>query len=129
MPSPTTRTSRITRPAENRRRNPYPVDRTRRQQLDEVISFSRDMPEAAKQQQWDRVAELEASRRQLLMTCLGESMPQQAAASTREAIEEVLDLDRQLAGLAEQCQAELGGEIQTRNRGQAATSAYLSHTG
>jgi hypothetical protein len=37
-------------------------------------------------------------------------------------------MNQQVAELGKQCQAELGTEIHTHNRGRAASSAYLSHT-
>jgi len=99
-----------------------------RQQLSEIIHLSREMLEAARQLDWDKVAELEACRKQLVMECFREPAPKQDAAEIAAVIKEILNLDQQVAELAKQCQTALGSEIHTHNRGHAATSAYLSHT-
>jgi hypothetical protein len=100
-----------------------------RQQLDEIIRLSREMLEAAGQPDWDKVAELEASRKQLVMECFREPVPKKDAAEIAPLIKDILNLDQQVAELVRQCQTALGSEIHTHNRGHAATSAYLSHTG
>jgi hypothetical protein len=100
-----------------------------RQQLEEIIHLSREMLEAAAQRDWDKVVELEARRKPLVMECFREPPPKQDAAEVAAVIKEILNLDQQIAELGKQCQTTLGSEINTHNRGQAATSAYLSHTG
>lgn len=105
------------------------MDTVRRQQLGEIIHLSREMLETARQLEWGKVAELEARRKQLVMECFREPGPKQDAAEVAAVIKEILNLDQQVAELGKQCQTALGSEIHTHNRGHAATSAYLSHTG
>ena len=105
------------------------MDTVRRQQLDEIIHLSREMLETARQLEWDKVAELEARRKQLVMECFREPGPKQDAEEVASVIKEILNLGQQVAELARQSQTALGSEIHTHNRGHAATSAYLSHTG
>ena len=105
------------------------MDTVRRQQLGEIIHLSREMLETARQLEWDKVAELEARRKQLVMECFRETGPKQDAAEVAAVIKEILNLDQQVAELVKQCQTALGSEIHTHNRGHVATSAYLSHTG
>ena len=105
------------------------MDTVRRRQLGEIIHLSREMLETARQLEWDKVAELEARRKQLIMECFREPGPKQDAAKVAAVIKEILNLDQQVAELAKQCQTALGSEIHSHNRGHAATSAYLSHTG
>ena len=105
------------------------MDTARRRQLDEIIHLSREMLETARRLDWDKVAELEARRKQLVMEYFREPAPKQDAAEAAAAIREILKLDKQVAELAKQCQTALGSEIHTHNRGHEATSAYLSHTG
>jgi len=100
-----------------------------RQQLDEIIHLSREMLETARRLEWDKVAELEERRKQLVMECFRGPAPKQDAAEVAAVIKEILNLDQQVTELVEQCQTALGSEIHTHNRGHAATSAYLSHTG
>lgn len=105
------------------------MDTVRRQQLGEIIHLSREMLEAARQLDWDKVAELEACRKPLVMECFREPVPKQDAAEVAAVIKEILNLNQQVAELGKQCQTALGSDIHTCNRGHAATSAYLSHTG
>ena len=105
------------------------MDTVRRQQLGEIIHLSREMLETARQLDWDKVAELEARRKQLVMECFREPVPKQDAVEVAAVIKEILNLDQQVAELVKQCHTTLGSEIHTHNRGHAATSAYLSHTG
>ena len=102
---------------------------SRRQQLGEIIYLSREMLEAARQMEWDKVADLEARRKGLVMECFREPGPKKDAAEAVVAVKEILNLDHQVSELARLSQTALGNEIQTHNRGYAATSAYLSHTG
>lgn len=104
------------------------MDTVRRQQLAEIIHLSRGMLETARQLEWDRVADLEARRKPLVMDCFREPAPKQDAAEVAAVIKEILNLNQQVAELGKQCQTALGSEIHTHNRGHAATSAYLSHT-
>ena len=101
----------------------------RHRQLDEIIRLSREMLVAAGELKWDKVADLEARRKHLVMEYFREPVPKQDAVDVAAAIKEVLDLDLRVAELGMQCQTALGSEIQTHNRGHEATSAYLSHTG
>jgi len=105
------------------------MDAVHRQQLDKIIHLSREMLETARRLEWGKVAELEACRKQLVMECFREPAPKQDAAEIAAVIKEILNLDQQVTELGKQCQTVLGSEIHTHNRGQAATSAYLSHTG
>ena len=105
------------------------MDAVRRQQLGKIIHLSREMLETARQLEWDKVAEIEARRKPLVMECFREPVPEQDAAEIAGLIKEILNLDQQVAGLGKQCRSALGSEIHTHNRGHAATSAYLSHTG
>jgi Flagellar protein FliT len=105
------------------------MDAMRRQQFAEIISLSRDMLETAGRLEWDKVAELEERRKQLVMDCFREPVPKQDAAEVAAVIKEILNLDQQVTELGKQCQTALGSEIHSHKRGHAATSAYLSHTG
>ena len=87
------------------------------------------MLETARRLEWDKVADLEARRKQLVMDCFREPSPKQEAAEVAAVIKEILNLNQQVAELGKQCQTALANEIHTHNRGQAATSAYLNHTG
>ncbi len=100
----------------------------RRRQLDEITRLSQEMLETARRVEWGKVAELEASRKQLIMEYFREPVPEQDTVEVAAVIKEILNLDQQLTELGKQCQTALGSEIHTHNRGNAATSAYLSHT-
>jgi hypothetical protein len=102
---------------------------SRRQQLVEITQLSKEMLETARRMEWGKVAELEARRKPLIMKYFREPVPEQDAEEVAAVIKEILNFDQQLAELGRQCQTALGSEIRTHNRGNAATSAYLSHTG
>lgn len=104
------------------------MDSVRRKQLTEIVRLSKEMLDRAGQLEWDEVVPLEVRRKQLVMECFREPTPEQDAAEVAAAIREILSLNQQVAELGKQCQAELGTEIHTHNRGRAASSAYLSHT-
>ncbi len=104
------------------------MDSVRSEQFREIISFSREMLESARRLEWDRVADLEVRRKQLVMDCFRQPTSEQDAVEVAVLIKEILVLNQQLTRLGKECQARLGTEIHTHNRGHAATSAYLSHT-
>ena len=104
------------------------MDSVRHEQLKEIVRLSREMLDRAGQLEWDQLAPLEASRKQLVMQCFREPTPEQDAAEVAEAIKEILSLNHQVTELGKRCQTQLGTEIHSHNLGRAATSAYLSHT-
>lgn len=128
MLSPITLPRSIARPLEAETGNIYIMDSVRHEQLKEIVRLSREMLDRAGRLEWDKIAPLEARRKQLVMECFREPTQESDATEVAVAIKEILSLNHQVTELGKQCQAQLGTEIHVHNRGRAATSAYLSHT-
>lgn len=103
------------------------MDSVRREQISEIVHLSKEMLELAGALEWNRVAELEVRRKEIVMECFSKPAAEQDAAEIAAAIKEILSLNQQVAELGKQCQTQLGAEIHTHNVGRTATSAYLSH--
>lgn len=86
------------------------------------------MLDRAGELEWEKVALLEVSRKQLVMRCFSRPTTEHDSEEVAGMIKEILDLNQQVSELGKQSQEQLGTEIHAHNRGRAATSAYLSHT-
>ncbi len=104
------------------------MDRARREQFEEIIRLSKEMLDRAGELEWEKVALLEVTRKQLVMDCFRRPTPEQDSEEVAAMIKVILDLNQQVTLLGKESQAQLGTEIHAHNRGRAATSAYLSHT-
>ncbi len=81
----------------------------------------------ARDNQWQRVVELEAERRLLVQSCFQRPTPEQDAPEVAAAIRKILRLNEEVAELGQQWRDRLGTEIHTHKAGRAASAAYLSH--
>ncbi|HHJ17174.1 MAG TPA: flagellar protein FliT [Gammaproteobacteria bacterium] len=99
-------------------------ERTR--QLVEIIGLSKEMLAQAREHEWARVAELEASRKTLVMQCFQHTTAEQDVPEVAAAIREILRLNQDVSEIGRQYQEQLVGEIHTGNIGRAATAAYLN---
>jgi len=93
-------------------------------QLEHIIALSRDMLASARENAWERVAELDAQRRTLVMQCFARPTPQQDALVVAAAIREILSLNQQVTELGEAQQQTLGDELHTNRVGHTAKVAY-----
>lgn len=105
------------------------MDTARSQQLKDIIDLSRQMLALADDNQWGKVAELEAQRRQLVMDCFRHPTPDRDAAEVAAVIREVLQLNQQVTERGQRLQDELGSQMQARRIGRTAQQAYQECAG
>ena len=99
-------------------------ERTR--QLVEIIGLSKEILVQAREHAWERVAELETSRKALVMRCFQQPAAEQDVPEVAAAIKEILRLNQDVSEIGRQYQEKLVGEIHTGKIGRAATTAYLN---
>jgi hypothetical protein len=103
------------------------MDSYRNRQLQQIIDLSRQMLDKAQAMEWDKVAELEGRRKQLVVSCFRNPTSDQDAPEVAASIREILRLNDQVAGMGRDCRERLGGEIHTHKVGRTASAAYLNH--
>ncbi|WP_455235236.1 flagellar protein FliT [Thiogranum longum] len=104
------------------------MDVNRNQQIKDIIRISAEMLSKARDNDWEKVAVLEARRKDLVMLFFQQPTARQDAAQTATAIQEILRLNQEITDLGRQSQNRLGNEIHTRNVGRAAAAAYRNCT-
>lgn len=104
------------------------MDAHRTRQLQDIIQLSQQMLSQARDNEWERVTELEAKRRELVLVCFRQTTPEQDSPDVAAAIKQILHLNQEVAELGRQFRDQLGTEIHTRKVGRAASAAYLSCT-
>jgi hypothetical protein len=97
----------------------------RRQQLEQILSLSKDMLAKAGDHEWALVAEIEARRRVLVMCCFQQPAEQRDAGEVAVAIQEILRLNQAITDLGKCHRDQLGTEIQSNKLGRTASAAYL----
>ncbi len=98
----------------------------RSEQLQEISDLSRQMLERAQNMQWNRVAELEVRRRELVIRCFQSPTSAQDAPAVADAIREILRLNHVVTELGRDRRDRLSEEIHSHKVGRAATLAYLN---
>ena len=101
------------------------MDAQRTRQLQDIIQLSQQMLSQARDNEWERVTELEARRREMVLVCFQQTTPEQDSPEVAAAIREILHLNQEVAELGRQYRDQLGSEIHTHNVGRAAAAAYL----
>ena len=104
------------------------MDAQRSKQLQDIIQLSRQMLSQARENEWQRVTELEARRREMVLACFQQTTPEQDSPAVATAIRDILHLNQEVAELGRRYRDQLGSEIHTHNVGRAASAAYLSCT-
>ncbi len=94
-------------------------------QIEEAIALSRDMLAAAQENAWERVAEIDAQRRMLVMQCFHRPTPEQDASAVATAIREILALNHHITKLGKVQRQVLGDKLHTNRMGRIAQEAYL----
>jgi len=97
-------------------------DRTR--QLVEIIGLSKEMLASACTHDWERVAELEVTRKALVESCFRKPAVSQDVPEVTAAIKIILRLNQDISEAGRQYQETLVGEIHTSNVGRIASAAY-----
>jgi len=100
------------------------MDDQRRQQLGKIIALSQDMLELARENAWERVAELEGQRRTLVMQCFRSPTEKQDTSTMAAVIREILSLNQQLTDLGKAHRQHLGNKLHTNQVGRSAQLAY-----
>lgn len=100
------------------------MDKRRKQQLGEIIALSQDMLELARDNAWERVAELEAQRRTLVMQCFHAPTEKQDSDIVAAVIREILSINQQLTDTGKAHQQYLGNQLRTNQVGRTAQQAY-----
>lgn len=100
------------------------MDTDRIRQLVEIIGLSKEMLVKARDHDWERVAELEVTRKALVVSCFQRPTAEQDAPEVAAAIKEILRLNQEVSEKGRQYQEGLVGEIHTDNIGRAAKAAY-----
>ena len=104
------------------------MDMRRSEQLREIVDLSRQMLERAQNMEWERVAELEVRRKQLVMRCFQSPTNAEDTPAVAAAIQEILRLNQSITELGRDCRESLSGEIHAHKVGRAASQAYLNCT-
>ncbi len=100
------------------------MNKQRKQQLGKIIALSQDMLELARDNAWERVAELEEARRMLVMQSFHTPTSKQDSATVAAVIREILSLNQQLTDLGKAHRQHLGNELRTNQVGRTAQQAY-----
>jgi hypothetical protein len=93
-------------------------------ELAEILALSATMLDAARDQDWVTVANLESARGALLRAVL-EGGARPAAETVATVLQQVLAADRELIALGESAHAAMAGQLGALRRGRSARSAYL----
>lgn len=96
--------------------------------LDEILTLSAAMLEAAREQDWIAVANLDVTRDALLKTVF-EGMRRPAPAALAVVVQQVLAFDRQLMALGEQARSEFASALDGMRQGRRAQAAYSETSG
>ncbi len=89
-----------------------------------ILRLSREMLQRARQQEWTEVGELEAERSDLLRQYFSAPHDDSTLDGIRPKAGELLDLDKQLEGLARDAQADLSKDLRALRKGRSAAKAY-----
>lgn len=97
----------------------------RLQQLRDIVLLSKEMLSHARQNDWARVAELEAVRRKLVMECFQQAARYEDAADVAPVIKEILRLNQEVMELGAMHQEAVGADMHRDSVGRTARAAYL----
>ena len=103
------------------------TDVKRTQALRNIIAVSEAMLVMARQNEWERVALLEAERRAMVHGCFERPTREQDAPEVAVAIKEVLRLNQEVANLAGSWRDQIGADIRTQKLGRTASAVYRRH--
>jgi len=102
------------------------MDRQRSQQLQDIIKLSRQMLEHAQAGEWTEVADVELTRRDIVMACFARPTPRPDAEEVAAAVREILGLNQEVAVLGKSHRDALGVDVHNYKVGSAAHAAYLN---
>ena len=91
--------------------------------LANILVMTEEMLEAARNDQWDDVTEMEERRRQALSECFGAPIPEEYSELFTEALAAMLHMNEELISLLENAKAE----VAIKRTDQARTSKSLGH--
>lgn len=91
-----------------------------------LIELSRAMLSHAEDQSWDKVMDLETSRRQCIATLFAEPIAPADGETVAKAIQESLLIDQKIKELAEIARFDILQVLQEMEQGKKAIKAYTS---
>lgn len=95
-------------------------------QLVDILDLTTSMLEAASNDDWQRVIDLEVRRRPLLVNLSPSPSSSSAAALLADCIEQILQADARVIELGKRSREGLAAELGDINRGRSAQKAYSS---
>ncbi len=96
--------------------------------LDGLLHLSRSMLALAESGDWEELALLEAERRAAVQTHFASLAPrQQTAGQVRAAIQEIINLNRQIEALCAAARAATMAQLKDLRRGARGVDAYREH--
>jgi hypothetical protein len=96
------------------------------QDLQQLISLSRAMLEKAREESWDEVFVLEATRSKLIRLFFLEPIRQADADTVAVGIQSMMAIDRDIMALGALKRFDLAQTLQTMDQGKKAVKAYTS---
>jgi hypothetical protein len=105
------------------------TDTRRTRMLRDIIEVSKAMLVMARDNEWERVALLEAERRVMVQSCFAHTTREQDAPHVAAAIKEILRLNQDVASLAGSWKEQIGADIHAQKVGRSAAAVYRSHAG
>lgn len=101
------------------------VSPKRDKRFDDILKLSRRMLEDAGKGDWDRTAQLQAQRQQLMNDYFVTPVPEAEAGVVASGIREMLDIDRKLIEHSKQAMNGLSSDLKKINKGKHASRAYV----
>lgn len=96
-------------------------------ELEQLLQLSRDLLEQARADEWDTVVEMEQQRSPRLHAYFESRSAGRLPEADRERVREIIELDRQVAQLAQARQNRIASDLKELKRGQSAVAAYDAH--
>lgn len=90
-------------------------------------ALTQQLLDCARAEAWEEAVDIESVRRPLLYDVFGQ-VPGGAHARHRALLNEILDADREIIGLAQQRRTELADLLRQTGQGRAALKAYGSNS-
>ncbi|MCO6412065.1 MAG: flagellar protein FliT [Thiogranum sp.] len=101
------------------------MDLERLEQLEQIVLLSREMLKHAGQNDWARVAELEADRRKLVNQCFQQFTRLEDTSDVAPTIQEILHLNQEVMKLGAVHRESVGADMHRDSLGRTARAAYL----
>lgn len=105
------------------------VNTKRTQQWTAILKLTHQMLDAAKDQEWDNLVDMEASRRQLIADFFTVTAAPEEVCDITEGTHEILGIDKQIMTLSRQQRDLIGSALSDIKKQHDVKKAYLQNTG